>query len=110
MSDHPHHLLGTTEAGRPGAIAGCAGPEGPGRPGRSGGIESAQTPESVAHLLDVVAEHNADRALGELGRMVVQLQADAAQAGEARQVLRTTSARVLREALRLRAARAEATR
>ena len=46
---------------------------------------------------------------GDIEQMLERLQADAAQAAEARAVLRTTPAPVLREALRLRAARIEIT-
>ena len=42
--------------------------------------------------------------------MIARLRADAEEAAEAREVLRNTSAAVLREALRLRAARIEAAR
>jgi hypothetical protein len=71
---------------------------------------SDPTPEVVAQLLDVVADHNVDHALSDMERMLERLRADAAQAAEARAVLRTTPAPVLREALRLRAARIETTR
>jgi hypothetical protein len=71
---------------------------------------SDPTPEIVAQLLDVVADHNVDHALSDMERMLERLRADAAQAAEARAVLRTTPAPVLREALRLRAARIETTR
>ncbi len=71
---------------------------------------SARIPEVVAQLLDVVADHNVDHALSDMERMLERLRADAAQAAEARAVLRTTPAPVLREALRLRAARIETTR
>lgn len=71
---------------------------------------SGPTPEVVAQLLDVVADHNVDHALSDMEQMLERLRADAAQAAEARAVLRTTPAPVLREALRLRAARIETTR
>jgi hypothetical protein len=71
---------------------------------------SDPTPEVVAQLLDVVADHNVDHALSDMERMLERLRADAAQAAEARAVLRTTPAPVLREALRLRAARIETAR
>ncbi|WP_224274279.1 hypothetical protein [Nocardioides lacusdianchii] len=71
---------------------------------------SDPTPEVVAQLLDVVADHNVDHALSDMEQMLERLRADAAQAAEARAVLRTTPAPVLREALRLRAARIETTR
>ena len=65
------------------------------------------TPEVVAQLLDVVAQHCVDHALGGMEQVLERLRADAAQAAEAREVLRITPAPVLREALRLRAARVE---
>lgn len=71
---------------------------------------SEPTPEVVAQLLDVVADHSVDHALSDMERMIARLRADAEEAAEAREVLRTTPAAVLREALRLRAARIEATR
>ena len=61
-------------------------------------------------LLDVVAENSVDHALSDIELMIVRLRADAEVAAEARTVLRNTPATVLREALRLRAARTEATR
>lgn len=64
-----------------------------------------QTPEVVAQLLDVVADHSVDHALTDLAETVARLRADAEQAAEARDVLRNTPAATLREALRLRAAR-----
>jgi len=71
---------------------------------------SEPTPEVVAQLLDVVASHSVDHALSDMERMVARLRADAAGAAQAREVLRNTPAAVLREALRLRAARIEAAR
>ena len=71
---------------------------------------SEPTPEGVAQLRDVVADHSVDHALSDLERMIARLRADAEEAAEAREVLRNTPAAVLREALRLRAARIEATR
>lgn len=71
---------------------------------------SEATPEVVALLLDVVADHNVDHALSDMEQMIARLRADAEEAAEARAVLRTTPADVLREALRLRAARIEAAR
>lgn len=68
------------------------------------------TPEVVAQLLDVVADHSVEVALSDMEQMLSRLRADAAEAAEAREVLRNTSAEVLREALRLRAARNEALR
>ena len=66
---------------------------------------SEPTPEVVAQLLDVVADHSVDHALSDMERMIARLRADAEEAAEAREVLRNTPAAVLREALRLRAAR-----
>ena len=71
---------------------------------------SEPTPEVVAQLLDVVADHRVDHALSDMERMIARLRADAEEAAEAREVLRNTPAAVLPEALRLRAARIEATR
>lgn len=73
---------------------------------------SEPTPEVVAQLLDVVADHcvDHDHALSDMERMIARLRADAEEAAEAREVLRRTPAAVLREALRLRAARIEAAR
>lgn len=71
---------------------------------------SEPTPEVVAQLLDVVAEHNVDHALSGIEDAIARLRADAEQAAEAREVIRNTPAPVLREALRLRAARIEAGR
>jgi hypothetical protein len=66
--------------------------------------------EVVAQLLDVVADHSVDHALSDMEQMIARLRADAEEAAEAREVLRRTPAAVLREALRLRAARIEAAR
>jgi hypothetical protein len=71
---------------------------------------SEPTPEVVAQLLDVVAAYNVDHALSGIEDVIARLRADAEQAAEAREVIRSTPAAVLREALRLRAARIEATR
>lgn len=67
---------------------------------------SDPTLEVVAHLLDVVADHSVDHGLSNIEQMLERLRADAAQAADAREMLRTTPAPVLREALRLRATRA----
>lgn len=69
---------------------------------------SEPTPEVVAQLLDVVADHSVDHALSDMEQMIARLRADAGEAAEAREVLRSTPAAVLREALRMRAARIEA--
>lgn len=71
---------------------------------------SEPTPEVVVQLLDVVAENSVDHALSDIEQMIARLRADAEVAAEARTVLRNTPATVLREALRLRAARTEAAR
>jgi len=71
---------------------------------------SEPTPEVVAQLLDVVADHSVDHALSDMEQMIARLRADAEEAAEAREVLRNTPVTVLREALRLRAARIEAAR
>jgi hypothetical protein len=68
------------------------------------------TPEVVAQLLDVVADHSVDHALSDIEHTLVRLRANAEHAAEAREVLRNTPANVLREALRLRAARIETAR
>ena len=68
------------------------------------------TPEVVAQLLDVVADHSVEVALSDMEQMIARLRADAEEAAEAREVLRNTPAEVLREALRLRAARIETVR
>jgi hypothetical protein len=70
---------------------------------------SAPTPEAVVQLLDVVAEHSVDHALCDLEQLVTRLRADAVEAAQARHVL-CTPVPVLRDALRLRAARIEAAR
>ena len=69
---------------------------------------SEPTPEVVAQLLDVVADHSVEIALSDMEQMIARLRSDAEEAAEAREVLRNTPTRVLREALRLRAARTEA--
>jgi len=71
---------------------------------------SEPTPEVVAQLLDVVAAHNVDHALSDMEQMIARLRADADVAALARDLLRRTSADVLREAIRLRAARTEGAR
>lgn len=68
------------------------------------------TPEVVAQLLDVVATHSVDHALSGIEDAIARLRADAEHAAEAREVIRNTPASVLREAMRLRAARIEAAR
>jgi hypothetical protein len=68
------------------------------------------TPEVVAELLDMVADHSVDHALSDIEQMIARLRADAEEAAVARDVLRNTPAEVLREAVRLRAARIEGAR
>lgn len=71
---------------------------------------SEPTPEVVAQLLDVVADHRVDHALSDIEQMIARLRANAVEAAEARELLRNTPAAVLRDALRLRAARIETAR
>lgn len=73
-------------------------------------VSELPTPEVVARLLDVVADHSVEVALSDMEQTIARLRADAEEAAEAREVLRSTPARVLREALRLRASRIEAVR
>jgi hypothetical protein len=70
----------------------------------AGGV-SEPTPEVVAQLLDVLADHRVDHALGDIEQKIARLRADALDAAQARDVLRNTPVHVLRDALRLRAAR-----
>ena len=67
------------------------------------------TPEAVVEMLNVVADHSVDHALCDLEQLIARLRAEAAEAEQARDVLRATPVPVLRDALRLRAARIEAT-
>jgi hypothetical protein len=71
---------------------------------------SDTTPEVVAELLDVIAEHSVLNALSDMEQMMARHRAYAEEAALAREVLRNAPAAVLREALRLRAARIEAAR
>lgn len=68
------------------------------------------TAEAVAQLLDVVATHDVDHALSGIEDAIARLRAGAEEAAEAREILRNTPAPVLREAMRLRAARTGTTR
>lgn len=77
---------------------------------RTAATVSEPTPEVVAQLLDVVAEHSVEGALSDMEQMIARLRAGAAEAEQARDALRNTPAEVLREALRLRAARIETSR
>lgn len=67
---------------------------------------SDPTPEVVAQLLGVVADHSVDHALSDIEQVIARVRADAEEAAEAREVLRNTPATLLREGLRLRAGRA----
>ena len=71
---------------------------------------SEPTPAVVAQLLDVVADHSVNHALSDMEQVIARVRAEAEEAAEAREVLRNTPATVLREALRLRAARIETAR
>lgn len=73
---------------------------------RSAVPASNATPELVAQLLDVVAEHSVDHALSDIEQVVARLRAGAEEAAVAREALRDAPAEVVREALRLRAAQA----
>lgn len=68
---------------------------------------AGRTAEEVAHLLDVVAAHSVDQTLNGLEEMLARLRAHADEAADAREAIRETPAPVVREALRLRAARLE---
>jgi hypothetical protein len=59
----------------------------------------------VAQLLDIVAAHDLEHALSDMEHLITRLRADAQQAAAARTALRGTPAPLLREGLRLRAAR-----
>jgi len=100
-----------------------SGPSDPARPIRAGGRccpghEPVQKPGSQQRgtagqpgprgrrrPLQVVAERDVDHALSDIEQLVARLRADAEEAAAAREVLRNTPADVLRQALRLRAAR-----
>jgi hypothetical protein len=79
-------------------------------PASNSATDNPRDPEVVADLLDVVAEHNVDHALSDIAQLIASLRADAEEATAARAVLRGTPVDVLRQALRLRAARIEPTR
>lgn len=66
---------------------------------------SCLRPELVADLLDLVAEHDVDHALRDIEHLLARLRDDAEDVAAAREVLRNTPAPVLRQALRVRAAR-----
>lgn len=59
----------------------------------------------VAQLLDIVAAHDLEHALSDIEHLIARLRADAQEAAAARTALRATPAPLLREGLRLRAAR-----
>ena len=73
---------------------------------RPAGNLAEPTAAVIADLLDVVAAHSTHDGLSELERVVAKLRLDATEVSEARDVLRSASTDVLRDALRLRAARA----
>ena len=75
------------------------------QPASSAATDSSRDPEVVADLLEFVAAHNVDQALGDIEQLITKLRADAEEAAAAREVLRDMPAEVLRRALRLRAAR-----
>lgn len=68
---------------------------------------AGRTAEEVAQLFDVVAAHSFEETLSGLEKMLARLRAGADEAAVAREVIRETPAPVVREALRLRAARLE---
>lgn len=59
----------------------------------------------VAQLLDIVAAHDLEHALSDMEHLIARLRADAQEAAAARTALRGTPAPLLREGLRLGAAR-----
>ena len=59
----------------------------------------------VAQLLDIVSAHDVEHALSDMEHLIARLRADAQEAAVARTALRATPAPLLREGLRLRAAR-----
>lgn len=69
--------------------------------------EGHSTPEDVVRLLEVVSDHSVAHALSDIEARLAQLRAHEIQAASARQALAQTAPEVLREALRLRAARIE---
>ena len=66
---------------------------------------SEPAPEVVAQLLDVVAGHTVNHELSDMEQVIARLRVDAEEAAVAREILRNTPADVLREGVRLRAAR-----
>jgi hypothetical protein len=70
-----------------------------------------QDPVQVAaDLLDTVADNNVDHAIADIEGLVAQLKQNAEEAAAARDALRRTPAEVLRDAMRLRAARLDVRR
>ena len=65
---------------------------------------------AVADLLDAVADNHVDHAIANIEGLVATLKQNAEEAAAARAALRHTPADVLREAMRLRAARLQSQR
>ena len=65
---------------------------------------------AVADLLDAVADNHVDHAIVDIEGLVATLKHNVGEAAAARTALRHTPAEVLREAMRLRAARLQAQR
>jgi hypothetical protein len=80
------------------------------QPASNAAMGSRPDPEVIADLLEVVAEHNVDHALSDIEQLIARLRADAEEAAAAREALANTPADLLRQALRLRAARIEPAR
>lgn len=59
----------------------------------------------VTQLLDIVAAHDLEHALSDMQHLITRLRSDAQEGAVARTALRGTPAPLLREGLRLRAAR-----
>jgi hypothetical protein len=79
-------------------------------PASNAATHDSRDPEVVADLLEVLAEHNVDHTLSDIEQLIARLRAGVEEATAARDVLRSTPTDVLRQALRLRAARIEPTR
>jgi hypothetical protein len=79
-------------------------------PARTTAPDDSPTPEVVADLLELLAEHNVDHGLGDIEQLVARLRANAQAAAAAREVLCSAPAEVLRQGVRLRAARIEPAR
>jgi hypothetical protein len=80
------------------------------QPAPHSATDYSRDPEVVADLLEVLAEHNVAHALSDIEALMARLRAGAEEAAAAREVLRSTPADVLRQALSLRAARIEPAR